>query len=213
MQKVFEYAVGDVFLLNVGAGQTARYTVKSCAFREPDRKEIYTISIDGVSEEICTKNRLHYLIHHYMVKKLACGKYRKYTVPDSVYQIAIRTYYEGIREAEEKRVESIRDKLERDPQYREAKKKINALNFRIAKEEYYGKDTIKIFRMKQEQEEAKREQDAVLKKYGLDRNTLRRRIRCTACGDTGVVSGGYCLCVKENESEIRRIVEKLLKNG
>ena len=65
MQKTFEYAVGDSWLLVYDNAKTV-YTVSGCSYREKDQKEIYLVDIDGQEKRELTKNKLHYLLFRYM---------------------------------------------------------------------------------------------------------------------------------------------------
>lgn len=67
-EKVFEYAVGDSWLLSL-QNHRAVYTVKNCFFRETDGKEIYEVEIDGTTVQRLTRNRLHFLLYRHLFKK------------------------------------------------------------------------------------------------------------------------------------------------
>ena len=92
-EKVFEYAVGDSWLLSL-QNHRAVYTVKDCFFRETDGKEIYEVEIDGTTVQRLTRNRLHFLLYRHLFKKLKTGKYQKYS--SALSADAIRKYYAGI---------------------------------------------------------------------------------------------------------------------
>lgn len=199
MYKTFEYAVGASWVIGM-YGTRAIYTVKKAEYRARDRKEIYTIDVDG-HEMQCTKNRLHYLLHLGSFKKIQRGNYTKYKIPEPPQEI-IRAYYAELREKEEKRLEKLRDKLERDENYKRIKSEISVLSLALAKAEFNKIDVFEQKKLRNKLEAAKEERRAILNSLGFLQEDLKKKIKCSKCGDEGFINGRKCDCVDLNISKI-----------
>lgn len=200
-EKVFEYAVGDSWLLSL-QNHRAVYTVKDCFFRETDGKEIYEVEIDGTTVQRLTRNRLHFLLYRYLFKKLKTGKYQKYS--SALSADAIRKYYANLRWQEEQRAERVNDLLDSSREYHEIKGEISSLSLKLAKAEYSGADTYEIAKTKTALETAKKKRLSVLSRLGIAPEDLKKKVYCAKCGDTGYTPDGKeCACVKVHECEIR----------
>ena len=204
-EKMFEYAVGDSWLLSL-QNHHAVYTVKSCSFREADGKEIYEVEIDGKTVQWLTRNRLHFLLYRYLFKKLKTGKYQKYS--KALSSDVIRKYYAHLRWQEEQRVERVNELLDRSREYQEIKGEISSLSLKLAKAEYSSADTYEIAKIKTALDAAKRKRQSVLSRIGIVPEDLKKRSCCVKCGDTGYTPDGKeCECVKIHECEIREFAE------
>lgn len=201
MKKTFEYAVGDSWLLEL-CGEKTVYTVKDCKYRPTDGKEIYTVETGKGELREITKNRLHFLLHRYMFKKLKCGKYRKYEC--GLSESEVRAYYAHIRTAEVSRAERIAARLEGSAEYRSAAQEVSALSMKLAKAEYIRADAFEILRLKKQLDEAKEKRRLAVMRLGLNPGDEKKRVFCPKCGDTGYLADGrQCSCVAANEEAIR----------
>lgn len=203
MQKTFEYAVGDSWLLLYDNVKTV-YTVTGCSYREKDQKEIYLVDIDGQEKRELTKNKLHYLLFRYMFRKLKCGKYEKYDV-QVITEEAVRKYYAFLRGQEDRRLESMRERLDGSKEYIAARGEVKALEIQISKAEFYAPDPFRIMELQTKLDAAKKKRDALLQKLGIAPTELKRHYHCAACKDTGFVGAAFCSCVKEHERDIEEL--------
>lgn len=206
MYKTFEYAVGESWLVGM-YGNKAVYTIKKAEFRARDRKEIYTVDVDGTLIQF-TKNRLHFLLHFGVFKKLKSGTYSKYKIPEPPASV-IRGYYAQMRAKEAVRLERMNDKLGADARYQKIQQEISVLSHDIAKAEFNRGDAFEIRILKTKLDAAKRERAAILALFGMDQAAMQKKVQCKACGDMGYLPNGKpCECVEKHLSKIMEYWEK-----
>lgn len=206
MYKTFEYAVGESWLVGL-YGNKAVYTIKKAEFRARDRKEIYTVDVDGTLIQF-TKNRLHFLLHFGVFKKLKSGTYSKYKIPEPPASV-IRGYYAQMRAEEAARLERMNDKLGADARYQKIQQEISVLSHDIAKAEFNRGDAIEIRILKAKLDAAKRERAAILALFGMDQASLQKKVQCKTCGDMGYLPNGKaCVCVEKHLPKIMEYWER-----
>ena len=213
MLKTFEYGVGDAWLLGIGKDRVT-YEVKASEYRESDKKEIYTVEIDGKERARLTRNRLHYLLHHYLLNKTKSGRHQKYNV-QLLTEESVRKFYGLMRRKEDMRLEALKEKLESDEEYRAARSAVKGLEIEIAKAEFYAPDPFCIMELRQKLESERQRYSDLLRKRGVFPDALERRYQCKKCKDTGFFGGGFCECVKQHEREIEEMQERqgAVRNG
>lgn len=199
MYKTFYYAVGDSWIVGM-YGTRVVYTITKAEYRARDGKEIYTVDVDG-NNQVMTKNRLHYILHMAIFKKLKSGKPTRYKLPEPPKSI-VQAYYAEIRYAEDKRLERIQAKLDASDLYQNIKAEISVYSREHAKAEFFKADILKLKDLKNKLNAAQIERIAILKSLKIKPEDLKRKVHCAKCGDYGYVNNVPCECQKVHMPKI-----------
>ena len=110
------------------------------------------------------------------------------------YMAERERYYAAIRDEEERKVESVVQKLMTFERYAEIDKRLRSLEIDKAKAEIKG-DKLKLEKLEQEGNRLKSERNVILANNDLEEDDITVKRRCHKCNDTGWLEDGtLCAC-------------------
>ena len=103
-------------------------------------------------------------------------------------------YYATLRQKAEQAVSSVKERLEREPEYKEAERENRALEIQAAKAEF-EKDDLTLRKITRRRRELYAIMKKIMADLGYTDEDLKPKYRCTRCSDTGYKSNGKaCSC-------------------